>query len=342
MTQEIRIVAIVGCGVIGMGWAVLFLSRGLKVIISDPAEGAEDALKRYFEQSRSYLEGYGDYDKLISNYEFVHDIVPRLAEADFIQEVSIHALCIEASSIIMKLTILLQNGPERLQFKRDLIETLDKHARPGVVIASSSSGLPSSEFIQQCNQDPTRILIGHPFNPPHLIPLVEVVPHPKTSSQSVNTTLGFYKSVGKRPILLHHEVPGFVSNRLQAAINNEAYSLISRGIVSAEDLDAAVSSGPGLRWALTGPIATNALGGGGGPDGFAQRMERLGPAIRSWEDDILEHRFNWSQDSTLALQESVNKSLGSVDWNRMVEERDLVLLQLLAAKEKTTSMGRST
>ncbi|KAH7222562.1 uncharacterized protein BKA55DRAFT_546076 [Fusarium redolens] len=320
MTQEIRIVAIVGCGVIGMGWAVLFLSRGLKVIISDPAEGAEDALKRYFEQSRSYLEGYGDYDKLISNYEFVHDIVPRLAEADFIQE----------------------NGPERLQFKRDLIETLDKHARPGVVIASSSSGLPSSEFIQQCNQDPTRILIGHPFNPPHLIPLVEVVPHPKTSSQSVNTTLGFYKSVGKRPILLHHEVPGFVSNRLQAAINNEAYSLISRGIVSAEDLDAAVSSGPGLRWALTGPIATNALGGGGGPDGFAQRMERLGPAIRSWEDDILEHRFNWSQDSTLALQESVNKSLGSVDWNRMVEERDLVLLQLLAAKEKTTSMGRST
>ena len=89
MAQEIRTVAIVGCGVIGMGWAVLFLSMGLKVIISDPAEGAEDALKGYFEQSRSYMEGYGDYDKLISNYEFVHDIVPRLGEADFIQEVNI-------------------------------------------------------------------------------------------------------------------------------------------------------------------------------------------------------------------------------------------------------------
>ncbi|RBR06773.1 hypothetical protein FVER53590_12628 [Fusarium verticillioides] len=301
MTQEIRTVAIVGCGVIGMGWAVLFLSRGLKVIISDPMEGAENALKGYFEQSRSYLEGFGDYDKLVSNYEFVHDIASRLAEADLIQE----------------------NGPERLEFKRGLIATLDKYARPGVVIASSSSGLPSSEFIQQCKQDSTRVLIGHPFNPPHLIPLVEVVPHPGTSSESVNTALNFYRSVGKRPILLHHEVPGFVSNRLQAAINNEAYSLISRGIVSAEDLDAAVTSGPGLRWALTGPIATNALGGGGGPEGFSQRMERLGPAIRGWEDDILKHRFDWSEQRMSALQESVNKSLGAVKWDQLVEERDL-------------------
>ncbi|KAF5974935.1 3-hydroxyacyl dehydrogenase [Fusarium coicis] len=317
MAHEIRTVAIVGCGVIGMGWAVLFLSRGLKVIISDPMEGAENALKAYFEQSRSYLEEFGDYDKLVSNYEFVHDIVPRLAEADFIQE----------------------NGPERLEFKRGLIATLDQHARPGVVIASSSSGLPSSEFIQQCKRDSTRVLIGHPFNPPHLIPLVEVVPHPGTSSESVNTALNFYRSVGKRPILLHHEVPGFVSNRLQAAINNEAYSLISRGIVSAEDLDAAVTSGPGLRWALTGPIATNALGGGGGPEGFSQRMERLGPAIRGWEDDILKHRFDWSEQRISVLQESVSKSLGAVNWDKLVKERDLVLLQLLAAKEKMASMS---
>lgn len=239
----------------------------------------------------------------------------------------------------MTLTDLLQNGPERLELKRGLIATLDKHARPGVVIASSSSGLPSSEFIQRCTQDSTRVLIGHPFNPPHLIPLVEVVPHPGTSSVSVNITLNFYRSVGKRPILLHHEVPGFVSNRLQAAINNEAYSLISRGIVSAGDLDAAVTSGPGLRWALTGPIATNALGGGGGPEGFSQRMERLGPAIRGWEDDILKHKFDWSEQRLLALQESVDQSLGAVNWDKLVEQRDLVLLQLLAAKEKMVSIS---
>jgi len=219
------------------------------------------------------------------------------------------------------------------------MKTLDEHTRLGVVIASSSSGLPSSEFIQQCQRDPSRILIGHPFNPPHLIPLVEVVPHPGTSEQCISAAMQFYQSLGKRPILLHHEVPGFVSNRLQAAINNEAYSLISRGIVSAEDLDLAVTQGPGLRWALTGPIATNALGGGGGPDGFAQRMKRLGPSIRAWEDDILKHRFDWSGEKLSALQESVKKVLGATDWRNLVEERDAVLVQLLAAKSKTTSMS---
>lgn len=149
----------------------------------------------------------------------------------------------------------------------------------------------------------------------------------------------FYRSIGKRPILLHHEIPGFVSNRLQAAINNEAYSLISRGVISANDLDLAVTQGPGLRWALTGPIATNVLGGGGGPDGFAQRVERLGPSIRAWEDDILKHRFDWSDGRLSALQDSVKKALGDTDWSTLVEERDAVLVGLLAAKNKTTSMG---
>ncbi|KAH8651264.1 3-hydroxyacyl-CoA dehyrogenase [Xylariales sp. PMI_506] len=317
MPQEISTVAIVGCGVIGMGWAVLFLSRGLKVIISDPAEGAEDALKRYLEQARPFFERLGIFEELATNYEFVRDIVPKLPEADFVQE----------------------NGPERLEFKSRLMETLDEHTRPGVVIASSSSGLPSSAFIQQCKRDPSRIIIGHPFNPPHLIPLVEVVPHPGTSEQSISATMQFYQSLGKRPILLQREVPGFVSNRLQAAINNEAYSLISRGIVSAADLDLAVTSGPGLRWALTGPIATNALGGGGGSDGFTQRIERLGPSIRAWEDDILEHRFDWSSEKVSALQDSVSKTLGATDWSNLVEERDSVLVQMLEAKSKTISMA---
>jgi 3-hydroxyacyl-CoA dehydrogenase len=231
-----------------------------------------------------------------------------------------------------------QNGPERVEFKQNLMETLDEHTRPGVVIASSSSGLPASAFIQKCKKNSSRILIGHPFNPPHLIPLVEVVPHPGTSQESITSALEFYKFLGKRPILLHHEVPGFVSNRLQAAINNEAYSLISRGVVSAEDLDAAVTSGPGLRWAITGPIATNALGGGGGPEGFTQRIDRLGPAIQSWEDDILKHRFDWSDASLAALKVQAEKSLQALDWSKLTGERDRVLLQLLAAKAAAPSV----
>ncbi|KAJ1334945.1 carnitine 3-dehydrogenase [Microdochium nivale] len=317
--QSVKTVAVVGCGVIGMGWATLFLAHGLKVIVSDPADGAEDAFKRYLEQARTFISEFGDFSHITSNYEFVRDIVPRLGEVDFVQE----------------------NGPERQDFKRALMKTLDEHTRPGVVIASSSSGLPSSAFVQDCARDAGRVLIGHPFNPPHLIPLVEVVPHPATSEQAAADALAFYRSLGKRPILLHQEVPGFVSNRLQAAINNEAYSLISRGIVSAEDLDLAVTQGPGLRWALTGPIATNALGGGGGPRGFAQRFERLGPSIQAWEDDMLKNRFDWSTERSAALQQSVDESLHGTDWEKLVQERDSVLVQLLAAKSaKSTMSGR--
>jgi len=219
------------------------------------------------------------------------------------------------------------------------METLDEHTRPDVVIASSSSGLPASDFIQRCKKNPSRILVGHPFNPPHLIPLVEVVPHPGTSQESISAATELYKSLGKRPIVLNHEVPGFVSNRLQAAINNEAYSLISRGIVSAEDLDTAVASGPGLRWAITGPIAINALGGGGGPEGFMQRIERLEPAIRGWEEDILKHRFKWDDESLMALKVQAEKSLKAIDWSKLTEERDQVLLLLLAAKTEASSIN---
>ncbi|CAD0111443.1 unnamed protein product [Aureobasidium uvarum] len=317
MSNDIRTVVVIGCGVIGMGWAVLFLSQGLKVIITDPAEGAEARFEQYLQDAWPLIAAPEEFDSLSKNYDFVHDVGPRLKEADFVQE----------------------NGPERVDWKTELFETLDKHTRKGVVIASSSSGLPSSKFVGRCQTDPSRVLIGHPFNPPHLIPLVEVVPHPGTSQTSIQTALGFYRSLGKKPILLRQEIPGFVSNRLQAAINNEAYSLISRGIVSAEDLDAAVTSGPGLRWALTGPIATNALGGGGGPEGFGNRIERLGSAIRGWEEDMLKHRFDWNQESLATLQDQAKKSLQDVDWPNMVAERDAVLLKLLNVKSDAPSMA---
>ncbi|KAL7946821.1 hypothetical protein V8C42DRAFT_364122 [Trichoderma barbatum] len=317
MTQQIRTVAVIGCGVIGSSWATLFLARGLKVIIYDPVAGAEETFKRYLHDALPGLQASGALiNASRDNYEFLHNVGPSLLEADFVQE----------------------NGPEVAGVKQRLMETLDQYTRPGVVIASSSSGLPSSEFIQLCQRDPGRILVGHPFNPPHLVPLVEVVPHPGTNATSISTAMEFYKFLGKRPILLRHEVPGFIANRLQAAINNEAYSLLSRGIVSAEDLDAAVTSGPGLRWALTGPIVTNALGGGGGPEGFKRRIERLGPSIRCWEEDILKHRFDWSNERLSALKDEVMKWLEEVDWSGMKEERDQVLLSLLATKSKFSSI----
>lgn len=129
-----------------------------------------------------------------------------------------------------------QNGPERLDFKRRLFSHLDEHTPEHVLIASSSSGLPSSEFVTECKRNPARVLIGHPFNPPHLVPLVEIVPHPETGDEHVTTACQFYRSLGKDPVIVRRETPGFIANRLQAAVCAEAYSLIARGIVSAEDL----------------------------------------------------------------------------------------------------------
>lgn len=146
--------------------------------------------------------------------------------------------------------------------------------------------------------------------------------------------MAFYRALGKRPVLIRKEIPGFVANRLQAAINAEAYSLISRGVISAEDLDTAVTSGPGLRWGVTGPIVTNALGGGGGADGFTARLERLGPAIQGWETDMLEHRFDWSEERLSLLNAEVGSYLTAVNWSELTRQRDSVLLQLLQSKPK--------
>lgn len=130
----------------------------------------------------------------------------------------------------------MKNGPEKLDFKRSLFAHLDANTRENVIIASSSSGLPSSQFVTDCKKNPGRILIGHPFNPPHLIPLVEVVPHLETSPSAISTAMDFYQVLDKVPVLVKKEMPGFIANRLQAAVCNEAYSLVSRGIISAEDL----------------------------------------------------------------------------------------------------------
>lgn len=227
-----------------------------------------------------------------------------------------------------------QNGPERIEIKTKLIGEIDANTRPDVVIASSSSGLPSSQFLADCKKNPNRVLIGHPFNPPHIVPLVEVVPHPQTQRDVIDTALAFYRRLGKHPIEVTAESPGFVANRLQAAINNEAYSLISRRIVSARDLDTAMTMGIGLRWALNGPIVTNSLGGGGGKEGFTQRLERLGVGIRAWEQDIADHRFDWSESAVEALTSGVGDYLDQMDVQKLKSERDEALLEIIALKKR--------
>jgi 3-hydroxyacyl-CoA dehydrogenase len=184
----------------------------------------------------------------------------------------------------------MQNGPESLEYKIKLFQELDARTPAHVPMTSSTSGFPSSKFITSCTRNPSRILVAHPINPPHLIPAVEIVPHPTTDPETVDRCVAFYRSIGQRPVQINVETPGFVLNRLQAALLFEALSLVKRGVISPGDLDNAVTSGLGLRWAMSGPFMNPSLSGGGGPEGFKRVIDHLGPAAEAWIKDMDAHR----------------------------------------------------
>lgn len=221
-SNTVKTVGIIGTGVIGASWAALFLSRGLRVIATDPIEGAEDRLKSYIKNAWPTIQelrpstspGSSSIEECLKNLTFVDNIDDYLSEVDFIQE----------------------NTPERLPLKLELFEKLDRLAPANVVLASSSSGFPSSEYIVNCKNHPERVLVGHPFNPPHLIPGVEVVPHAGTSEEALNKAMQLYRYADRKPIHVKKECPGFIGNRLQAALTAETYSLVSRGYISAADI----------------------------------------------------------------------------------------------------------
>ncbi|KAJ5352823.1 hypothetical protein N7452_001797 [Penicillium brevicompactum] len=307
---SIQTVGVIGTGVIGASWTALFLAKGLKVIVTDPAPGAETKLHEYLQTHLSEVPNAKlSPEACLKNLRFVKELDALLGEVDLIQE----------------------NGPERLDFKRQLFAQLDANTPEHVIIASSSSGLPSSEFVTDCKKNPERILIGHPFNPPHLVPLVEVVPHPATGSAYVDAAFQFYQSLDKEPVLVKQETPGFIANRLQAAVCAEAYSLISRGVVSAEDLDKTMTSGLGLRWALTGPIMTNTLGGGGD---FTHFMDHLGPALKLWLDDMEKHKFEFQPQQVESVKGTVHDWVSQVNLKKVEQDRDAFLGELVEKKQK--------
>jgi 3-hydroxyacyl-CoA dehydrogenase len=173
---------------------------------------------------------------------------------------------------LSKADFVQENGPERPDFKIKLFADMDAATPVDSIIASSSSGITPSVMQSNCKH-PERILIGHPFNPPHIIPLVEVVGGTKTSSGAIQGAIAFYAAIGKKPVLLHKELPGHVGNRLQAALYKEIMYLIQEGVLSVADADDAVSYGPGLRWGVMGPSLQWHLGGGAG--GIKHFMDHL-------------------------------------------------------------------
>jgi 3-hydroxyacyl-CoA dehydrogenase len=305
-----RRVAVVATGVIGAGWATLFLARGLDVAATDPAPGAEDALRRAVEAQWPAMEALG--------------LSPG-ASPDRLRFAASPEAAVEGARFVQ------ENGPERLDLKRDLFRRLDEAAPADAVLATSSSTITASEIQGACARHPERVVLGHPFNPPHLIPLVEVAGGRGTSAEAVERALGFYRAVGKHPIHLRREVRGHVANRLQAALWQEAFHLVATGVASVADVDAAIAHGPGLRWALLGPFLNLHLSGGAGGIG-----ELFGKPLWQATEGMWRDLGSVSVDAGLGRRVADGVAAGLAARGEGLEEvarrRDEALLALLRLK----------
>jgi 3-hydroxyacyl-CoA dehydrogenase len=310
-TKAIRRIAVIGTGVIGASWSALFLAKGLQVVATDVAPNAEAALRKFVESAWPALVRLGlSPGASLSNLTFTADLAEALAGADLVQE----------------------NGPERLDFKQKLYGQLDALLPADAIIASSSSGLKMSDIQLGATSHPERCVIGHPFNPPHLIPLVEVVGGKKTSEETIQRAMAFYKSIGKKAVRLNKELPGHVANRLQGALAREVYYLVAEDVLSAADVDDALSWGPGLRWGIMGNMMLNHLGGGpGGIEHFFQQF--AGPMTASWKtlgSPAL------TPEVQQKLIDGVRAEVGSRTIAELEAERDELLLGLLELRSRRT------
>ncbi len=304
-------VVLIGAGVIGGGWAVQMLAHGRSVAVVDPDPRTPDLVHDLAEQAAPALLQMGLTG-------LAHDWVDRL---------TVYSSPAEAFAAVGP-TWVQESGPERSEIKAAMLAELDDLLDPEVVIASSTSGLLPSRLASWCPRHPERVIVGHPFNPVHLVPLVEVVGTASTSPETIARGLALYRSLGKRPIHLRHEVPGHLANRLQAALWREAYSLVERGIASVSDIDAAIAHGPGLRWALLGPLVNQHLSGGSA--GLAHVLEHLGPPAQEWMDDLRDVQL--TPQLAAQLVAGVADELAGIDETALAVRRDQLLVDLLAAK----------
>lgn len=312
-SDAVRRVAVVGAGLIGSGWAAHFLAHGLDVLATDPAPGAEVALRRQVDRVWPLLVQLGlkpGADR--ARLTFATQLEEAVGGADFVQE----------------------NGPERIELKAALFARLDAITRPNVILASSSSGLTMTAIQADCRH-PERCVIGHPFNPPYLVPLVEVVGGQRTSEETMTRALDFYAHFGKHPIRLRKEIAGHAANRLQAALWREALHLVAEGVVSVADVDAAVREGPGLRWSVMGPNQIFHLGGGQG--GIRHFLDHLaGPFSRWWED--LGHP-QLTQELRAKLIAGIAQETGARSIDELEQERDRLLAGVLAVRQSPATPG---
>jgi ketoreductase RED1 len=298
-------VTVIGAGVIGASWTALFLAHGLTVVVNDPRPDVETIVRDYIRNNLSTLKELGlPTDNLEKKLSFEANLEASVAGADLVQE----------------------NGPERIEFKQDLWERIGKVVGAHALMLSSSSAKTATEQALKMSR-PGRLLVGHPFNPPHLIPLVEVVPGEKTSPEAVDDAVAFYAALGKVPRVVRKEMPGFVANRLQRAIFRECCYLVIQGVVKVDELDDIVTSSIGLRWAADGPFRSFHLGGGAG--GFKSFFKQFGPGLNeAWKNMAPVNLDEAAQDKIIAQAEA---SFAAQPPEQLESERDAKQLAIIGA-----------
>jgi carnitine 3-dehydrogenase len=304
---DVSRIAIIGAGTIGASWSALCLARGLDVTAYDPAPGREHWLRQFIDRAWPTLETLGlaegaSRDRL----RFEADLGRACVGVQFLQE----------------------NAPENEAMKIDLLSQVEQVLAADVTIASSSSALLISR-LQKGAKHPERIVLGHPFNPPHIVPLVEVVGGSLTSPATIQKAFDFYMGLGKTPVVLTKEINGHIANRIQAAVFREAVHLLAEGVATLGDIDAAVSNGPGLRWALIGPFLTYHLAGGqGGMEAFFNHFAEMQQVL--WRD-------LGAPALTDALQKRIIDDMASQVAGRTVDvltaDRDARLIAVLASRD---------
>jgi len=303
--SEFKNTAVLGAGVIGMSWTALFLASGRNVAVFDTMASAEQATRDYIDMAWPALQALSLVKPgAPGNLTFHRSAAEAVKDADFVQE----------------------NVPERIEIKKALFAEIEPALKPDAVIASSASGLTLTEM-QVGWKNPARFVLGHPFNPPHLIPLVEVLANAATAPGIAELAEEFYAAIGKITIRVQREVPGHVANRLQAALWREALHLVKSGVASVKDVDTAVWAGPGLRWAAMGPTMLFHLGAGAG--GIASFCERYTPSFNRWWDDLGVLHL----DDTLAKQltAGVAANVGTETTADLSAKRDALIVAMQKA-----------
>jgi carnitine 3-dehydrogenase len=295
-------VAVLGAGTIGLSWAALFAAHGFDVRIWDPSEKATADVTAFVQRERDRLAPVFGLEQTIGAVEVFKTAQLAVTGAQFVQE----------------------NSPEVLSVKHELYRSIASSLDPDCIVASSTSSIPPSE-LQAGMPFAEHIVVGHPFNPPHIMPLVEVVAGRDTSPETVAIAMAFYADLHRKPIQLLREAPGHLANRLQAALWREALHAVQSGLATAEDVDTAMMYGPGPRWALLGPHMTFHLAGG--DEGYGHFIDHLGPAFERMWNDLGSASFD--EKLVEQLLEGVRPRVAGKTYDELVDSRNASLLQML-------------